>query len=106
MSKYNALTTGQHYALRKWLDGRREHAAKTTAANLAREASDAVGFPVTKSNIQAARSDLNICIRAKGGGHAFVSRTRMLAVAVSDLYSALGLPIPHDLTDIVEGTKK
>jgi hypothetical protein len=103
--KNNALSSVQAYLLRKWLDADQTKAATTPANRLAEEASATLSFPVTQSNIGAARADLGITPVGYTGARAAASnrnRTAILARSAISLHEHCGLLVPAGLYDLAK----
>jgi ribosome recycling factor len=102
--KANRLTQGQSYQLVRWVEGRAEEAKTRSFAEMAREASDVLGFTVTEPNVRSTAKTLGIerptraSLKSEMDGDP--TPIEALALAILDMAEKLGIS-PFNTNDLV-----
>ena len=94
-------TAVERYKLFSYIENNKEIAEKLTSEGLAQQASNFLGFDVTKH--QAADARLQLGIRKQAEKSHSHDRLRIVVKHLQGLYTALGLPMPEDLVKIRAG---
>ena len=101
----NLLLGSERYQLCRYLENRKEHAARTPAAVLAEQAAAQLGFRVIADNVRSARRDVGIerILPPSGRSVQTARDLRAVAAAVAHLYRKIGCETPEELVRIAWG---
>ena len=100
----NSLTQANAAKLREWLNGRKQWAAGTIAQHVAADATEVLGFTVTKSNVLFHKRSLGI-VKPAPVAPANGCRCHELAAALVVLFKQAGSSPPPCVVEIAAGRK-
>ena len=103
--KKNQLTNGNAYKLTRWVDEHKVELVRLTRAQIAVQASEALGFPVTEFNVCGAARNLGVPIGLQRQRPvSLLDRANaadvVLARSMLALYDRMGIEMPDDLLAI------
>ena len=101
-AKKNFLSSQQRFKLWKYVEENAEKQKNMTHVELAREATSALGFPISASSITDARSGVGVRFKRSRGGKGGnlkrgADRTRVVARVLDHIVGDLGIDLPPDL---------
>lgn len=101
-AKKNFLNAQQRFRLWKYVEENAEKQKNLTHVELAKEATSALGFPISASSITDARSGVGVHFKRSRGGKGGnlklgADRTRVVARVLNHVVEDLGIDLPADL---------